>query len=145
MPSKTTQDCLYVFDKLKSKKDENAPARCAKIVFNVPTRRDLTIGEKAVEHGLAVAAGIKQCKDVGNMPPNICTPLWLAEQAKKLTELSGQSQSGSAGHYRNGCAGDEFHISRWHVVRKIPGCDGGDPLSGAPPTTAHLWCWLAKA
>ncbi len=83
----TTQDSLYVFDKLKSKKDETRrPLR--KIVFNVPTRRDLTIGEKAVEHGLAIAAGIKQCKDVGNMPPNICTPAWLAEQAKTLASIS---------------------------------------------------------
>ncbi|MDX5406275.1 MAG: leucyl aminopeptidase [Chromatiaceae bacterium] len=83
----TTQDCLYVFDRLKSKKDETRrPLR--KIVFNVPTRRDLTIGEKAVEHGLAIAAGIKQCKDVGNMPPNICTPQYLAEQAQLLTQLS---------------------------------------------------------
>ncbi len=83
----TTQDCLYVFDRLKSKKDETRrPLR--KIVFNVPTRRDLTIGEKAVEHGLAIAAGIKQCKDVGNMPPNICTPLYLAEQAQLLTQHS---------------------------------------------------------
>jgi len=83
----TTQDCLYVFDKLKSKKDETRrPLR--KIVFNVPTRRDLTIGEKAVEHGLAIAAGIKQCKDVGNMPPNICTPAWLAEQAQGLGPIS---------------------------------------------------------
>ncbi|MDX3774864.1 leucyl aminopeptidase [Chromatiaceae bacterium AAb-1] len=83
----TTQDCLYVFDKLKSKKDETRrPLR--KIVFNVPTRRDLTIGEKAVEHGLAVAAGIKQCKDVGNLPPNICTPRYLAGQAQALTALS---------------------------------------------------------
>ncbi len=57
-----------------------------KIVFNVPTRRDLTIGEKAVEHGLAIAAGIKQCKDVGNMPPNICTPQYLADQAQLLAE-----------------------------------------------------------
>ncbi|GAB59008.1 MAG: leucyl aminopeptidase [Pseudomonadota bacterium] len=83
----TTQDCLYVFDRLKSKKDETRrPLR--KIVFNVPTRRDLTIGEKAVEHGLAIAAGIKQCKDVGNMPPNICTPQYLAEQAQLLTQHS---------------------------------------------------------
>ncbi|HSG53540.1 MAG TPA: leucyl aminopeptidase [Rheinheimera sp.] len=83
----TTQDCLYVFDRLKSKKDETRrPLR--KIVFNVPTRRDLTIGEKAVEHGLAVAAGIKQCKDVGNMPPNICTPQYLADQAQLLAESS---------------------------------------------------------
>jgi leucyl aminopeptidase len=83
----TTQDCLYVFDRLKSKKDETRrPLR--KIVFNVPTRRDLTIGEKAVEHGLAIAAGIKQCKDVGNMPPNICTPQYLADQAMLLAESS---------------------------------------------------------
>ena len=83
----TTQDCLYVFDKLKSKKDETRrPLR--KIVFNVPTRRDLTIGEKAVEQGLAIAAGIKQCKDVGNMPPNICTPQYLADQAMLLAESS---------------------------------------------------------
>jgi len=83
----TTQDCLYVFDKLKSKKDETRrPLR--KMVFNVPTRRDLTIGERAVEHGLAIAAGVKHCKDVGNMPPNICTPAYLAEQAKALTALS---------------------------------------------------------
>jgi leucyl aminopeptidase len=83
----TTQDCLYVFDRLKSKKDETRrPLR--KIVFNVPTRRDLTIGERAVEQGLAIAAGIKQCKDVGNMPPNICTPAYLAEQALALVELS---------------------------------------------------------
>jgi leucyl aminopeptidase len=83
----TTQDCLYVFDRLKSKKDETRrPLR--KIVFNVPTRRDLTIGEKAVEQGLAIAAGIKQCKDVGNMPPNICTPQYLADQALLLAESS---------------------------------------------------------
>jgi len=83
----TTQDCLYVFDRLKSKKDETRrPLR--KIVFNVPTRRDLTIGERAVEHGLAISAGVKQCKDVGNMPPNICTPAYLAEQAKALASLS---------------------------------------------------------
>ena len=81
----TTQDCLYVFDKLKSRKDETRrPLR--KIVFNVPTRRDLTIGEKAVEHGLAVAAGIKVCKDVSNMPPNICTPAYLADQAVALAQ-----------------------------------------------------------
>ncbi|MCH8537610.1 MAG: leucyl aminopeptidase [Alkalimonas sp.] len=79
----TTQDSLYVFDQLKSKKDETRrPLR--KMVFNVPTRRDLTIGEKAVEHGLAVAAGAKLCKDVGNMPPNICTPAYLAEQGQQL-------------------------------------------------------------
>jgi leucyl aminopeptidase len=79
----TTQDCLYPFNQLKSKKtDPRRPLR--KIVFNVPTRRELTIGENAIEHGLAVAAGAKLCKDVANMPPNICNPRYLGEQAQAL-------------------------------------------------------------
>lgn len=79
----TTQDSLYVFDQLKSKKSEaRRPLR--KIVFNVPTRRELTIGETAIEHGLAISHGQKLCKDVANMPPNICNPAYLGEQAKEL-------------------------------------------------------------
>ncbi|USD38017.1 MULTISPECIES: leucyl aminopeptidase [Ferrimonas] len=81
----TTQSTLYTFDALKSKKDETRrPLR--KMVFNVPTRRELTIGEKAITHGLGVAAGSKMCRDVANMPPNICNPAYLASQARQLAE-----------------------------------------------------------
>ncbi len=79
----TTNDTLYSFTAMKSKKDEaRRPLR--KMVFNVPTRRELTTGEKAIEHGLAISAGIKTAKDVSNMPPNVCNPLYLRDQAKDL-------------------------------------------------------------
>jgi len=78
-----TQDTLYTFLQLKTKKGEpRRPLR--KMVFNVPTRRELPIGERALEHGLAVALGSKTAKDVANMPPNICNPVYLFEQAKIL-------------------------------------------------------------
>ncbi|GGO65403.1 leucyl aminopeptidase [Bowmanella pacifica] len=81
----TTQDSLYSFTQLKTKKEEpRRPLR--KIVFNVPTRRELPVGERAINHGLAVATGVKICKDVANMPPNICNPVYLLEQAKLLAE-----------------------------------------------------------
>lgn len=81
----TTQDGLYSFNQLKSKKDETRrPLR--KIVFNVPTRRELALGESAITHGLAIANGMKSCKDVANMPPNICNPEYLAQQARDLAE-----------------------------------------------------------
>jgi leucyl aminopeptidase len=81
----TTQDTLYTFLQLKTKKGEpRRPLR--KIVFNVPTRRELPVGEKAVEHGLAIAKGAKVTKDVANMPPNICNPLYLWQQAQDLAE-----------------------------------------------------------
>ncbi|ALS97089.1 leucyl aminopeptidase [Lacimicrobium alkaliphilum] len=80
-----TQDCLYTFTQLKTKKDEpRRPLR--KMVFNVPTRRELATGERAINHGLAVATGVKICKDVANMPPNICNPRYLLEQATQLAE-----------------------------------------------------------
>jgi leucyl aminopeptidase len=78
-----TQDTLYTFLQLKTKKGEpRRPLR--KMVFNVPTRKELPIGERALEHGLAVALGSKTAKDVANMPPNICNPVYLFEQAKLL-------------------------------------------------------------
>ncbi|WP_016955559.1 leucyl aminopeptidase [Catenovulum agarivorans] len=80
-----TQDCLYTFDQLKSKKDETRrPLR--KIVFNVPTRRELHLGEKAIEQALAISTGKKVCRDVANMPPNICNPEYLGQQALALAE-----------------------------------------------------------
>ena len=84
----TSQDTLYTFLQLKTKKGEpRRPLR--KIVFNVPTRRELTVGERAIEHGLAVARGAKVTKDVANMPPNICNPAYLWEQAQQMAEEYG--------------------------------------------------------
>ena len=46
----TAKESLYVFDQLKSNKTEHRrPLR--KLVFNVPTRRELTSGERAISHG----------------------------------------------------------------------------------------------
>ncbi|KFZ28918.1 multifunctional aminopeptidase A [Pseudidiomarina atlantica] len=76
---------LYTFNHLKTRKEEpRRPLR--KLVFNVPTRRELPVGEKAIQHGLAVSKGMNVCRDVANMPPNICTPRYLAEQAEQMAE-----------------------------------------------------------
>ncbi|MBS9436230.1 leucyl aminopeptidase [Photorhabdus noenieputensis] len=81
----TAKESLYVFNQLKSNKNElRRPLR--KMVFNVPTRRELTSGERAIQHGLAIAAGIKAAKDLGNMPPNICNAAYLASQARQLAD-----------------------------------------------------------
>ncbi len=82
----TTQDSLYSFTQFKSNKSETRrPLR--KLVFNVPTRRELALGERAIEHGLAVAAGVNAAKDLGNMPPNVANPAYLAAQARQLSDI----------------------------------------------------------
>lgn len=74
---------LYNFDQLKSDK-QNSRRPLRKVVFSVNSRRDLPIGELAVRQGSAIVSGIKLCKDLSNLPGNICTPSYLAEQARSL-------------------------------------------------------------
>jgi leucyl aminopeptidase len=47
---------------------------------------DLNAAELALTHGLALAEGVRLAKELGNLPGNICTPTYLAEQALALAE-----------------------------------------------------------
>jgi leucyl aminopeptidase len=46
-------------------------------------RKDL---ENALKSGLAIGLGINIARELGNLPGNICTPTYLAEQAKSLAD-----------------------------------------------------------
>ncbi len=73
----------YHFDRLKSKK-EDPPKSLRKLVMNVPSRRDLGAGERAIKQGLAISSGVNLARDLGNLPGNICTPGYLADEATRL-------------------------------------------------------------
>ncbi len=78
-----THQALYVFDKLKTKQDnKRRPLR--RITISVSSRADLPKAEAAVKRGQAISEGVSLCKDLGNLPGNICTPSYLAEQAQTL-------------------------------------------------------------
>lgn len=77
------EDTLYRFDQLKSAKDDlRRPLR--KIIISIPSRRELSECEDAMKTAQSIAKGIATAKDLGNLPGNICTPTYLAEQAKAL-------------------------------------------------------------
>jgi leucyl aminopeptidase len=42
--------------------------------------------QKALAEGLAISNGMDLTKDLGNLPPNICTPSYLGQTAKKLAK-----------------------------------------------------------
>lgn len=80
---KITEHTLYQFDELKTKKKKKRrPLR--KITFTVPTRRELPESEQAMNEGRAIANGIKFTRDLANLPANVCTPTYLAQQALEL-------------------------------------------------------------
>jgi leucyl aminopeptidase len=80
-----TLDVLYRFDQLKSKKDETRHA-LGKLTLAVGRRSDIGPAQEAVAQGQAIAEGMNLAKELGNLPANICTPTYLAEQAGKLTK-----------------------------------------------------------
>ena len=78
-------DSMYRFDRLKSK--EERPKRpLRKLVFTVAHRSDTAAAEEGLRRGLASAHGISLAKDLGNLPANLCTPTYLAEQAQGLAK-----------------------------------------------------------
>jgi leucyl aminopeptidase len=78
-------EALYRFDRLKSKKDDvRRPLR--KLTFCVERRNELAAAEDGLLQGQAIAAGSGLMKDLANLPSNICTPGYLAEQARELAE-----------------------------------------------------------
>jgi leucyl aminopeptidase len=75
---------LYRFDDMKSKK-EPAPAGVKKVAFAVPAAI-AGAAKFAAAQSAALANGIDLTKNLGNLPPNICTPTYLANTAKKLAK-----------------------------------------------------------
>jgi len=79
-------DTTYQVNAIKAKKAE--PKVLTKIAIHVD-KSENTQAEAGVKHGLAISAGVSLAKDLGNLPPNICTPTYLGEQAKKLAKQYG--------------------------------------------------------
>ena len=78
-------DATYKFDQFKSKKDEvRRPLR--KLTLAVERRNELTQAEEALAQGLAIAEGMAMTKTLGNLPPNICHPTYLADQAQTMAK-----------------------------------------------------------
>ena len=73
----------YYFDALKTEKQSNKQKLRQLDVF-VPDRKNLAEARQAIKTGQAIASGITLARELGNLPGNICTPTYLAGQAKAL-------------------------------------------------------------
>ncbi|MEQ1438796.1 leucyl aminopeptidase [Fontimonas sp. SYSU GA230001] len=86
-----TEDAYYRFDECRgAKAREDLPVvKLERYTFDVPSRADLPAASQGLTEALAIGKGVRIAKDLGNLPGNICTPTYLAEQAKKLASGSG--------------------------------------------------------
>jgi leucyl aminopeptidase len=76
-------ESTYCSDKFKSKP---AKAPALKNLTVATLDKPTAAAKAALEQGVATAHGIKLTKDLGNLPGNVCTPTYLAEQALALAK-----------------------------------------------------------
>jgi len=76
-------EATYRFDRFMSKKEETRrPLR--KLVLSVERRNELGPAAEAIRQGMAIAEGVALTRTLGNLPPNVCHPSYLAEQAQAM-------------------------------------------------------------
>lgn len=84
---------LYSFTAMKGKPPENPdPVESVDLFLDnlldnpLDNKAALETVTEAIRVGNALTAGIKSAKTLGNLPGNICTPTYLADQAKQLAK-----------------------------------------------------------
>ena len=81
----TLREGFYQFDQFKSKK-ATAP-RLKKFHLWSADKAEGEILARALAHGQAISDGVDLTRTLGNLPGNVCTPSYLAREAKALAKL----------------------------------------------------------
>ncbi len=81
-------ECTYRFEDLKGAPDRHE-AKLKHIALAANGKAEQTAADAGLRAGHAMAEGIAFAKDLGNTPPNVCTPAFLADAAKKMGKAHG--------------------------------------------------------
>jgi leucyl aminopeptidase len=81
-------EATYRFDRLKSKSPQ-ARRALNNVAFRAANRTQANAQEAALGRATAISQGVTLARDLGNMPGNLCTPAYLAQQALAMGERHG--------------------------------------------------------
>ncbi len=82
MTARVCENTEYHYD--ATKKSKNDTSTLKEIILHTGQSKFLMAARRAVKLGLAISHGESLSKELANLPANICTPTYLADQAKKL-------------------------------------------------------------
>lgn len=80
------EEAIYSFNHCKSSDNGKRPLK--KLTLMLDDGRQKKKAELGLGHGKAMATAVTMAKDLGNLPGNICTPTYMADQAKGLKRKS---------------------------------------------------------
>lgn len=80
----TWLDVSYRFTAMKSEPGDKAPSLTALALAS--NARDQGATRRGIAHGEAIGRAVILTKDLGNLPPNVCTPSYLVERARDIAK-----------------------------------------------------------
>ena len=81
--AEAAEETAYRFDEMKSTV-EKPPAKFKRLTIWAADRKAQSAASLGFKHGQGVAEGQSLARRLGNLPGNVCTPAFLAAEAKKL-------------------------------------------------------------
>lgn len=88
----SAQDSLYHFGVMKgqaTQKEQSKKEKIVEIDVCVSDVSAIDAAKAGLQQGLALSSGVSLAKDLGNLPPNVCTPTYLADQALAMVKTHG--------------------------------------------------------
>ncbi len=82
--SRQLEESSYLFNPFKSKEKKTTSLK--KITLVTASRKVLDTLKKKLNVGRAIANGVNLARELGDLPGNICTPSYLANQARTLSK-----------------------------------------------------------
>ena len=79
------REAFYLFDQLKTLKKPTAPA-LASLTLAIDGAPVTLQAQAALKEAVATADGADLARTLGNLPPNLCTPSYLAEEARRIAK-----------------------------------------------------------
>jgi len=77
-----SEQAMYRFDRMKSKPAKKP--RLKRLTLLVASRGAANAARRGLTTGTGIARGVTVARDLGNLPANVCTPSYLAGEARKL-------------------------------------------------------------
>jgi len=85
---KQCEKASYKYTETKSEKDNSKNVSLSKITVALASKEAVKTAKNALQVGQAMGVGINLTRELGNLPPNICTPSYLADLANDLAKSS---------------------------------------------------------
>lgn len=85
----TESSLLTLYNYRGQKSKNNSDSRVESLDLIVLDEKDIPTVGTGINAGIAIAEGTIVTRDLVNLPPNICTPIYMAERAEKMAADSG--------------------------------------------------------